>query len=150
MRACRPAFRAANTQYRYVSVVVYAHAPVCMSAQPLLYSNSVAWLVSDCALANIPISAHWPYCNSITGEFHDWHKQLRPENLFPLLGATFSVSHGQIIQDYCEMILHYAKENRLVRLGSFIFRAFLNADVFGCVLLFSNGNGRDLLGHLWT
>lgn len=44
------------------------------------------------------------------------------------------------------MILHYAKENRLVRLGSFIFRAFLNADVFGCVLLFSNGNGRDLLG----
>lgn len=42
------------------------------------------------------------------------------------------------------MILHYAKENRLVRLGSFIFRAFLNADAFGCVLLFSNGNGRDV------
>lgn len=47
------------------------------------------------------------------------------------------------------MILHYAKENRLVRLGSFVFRAFLNADAFGCVILFSSANVRDLLEHLW-
>lgn len=46
------------------------------------------------------------------------------------------------------MILHYAKENRMVRLGSFVFRALLNTDAFGCVVLFSSG--RDLLGHLWT
>lgn len=48
--------RVATAFRRYVSVVLYAHAPVCMSARPLLYSNSVTWLVGDCASANIPIS----------------------------------------------------------------------------------------------
>lgn len=54
------------------------------------------------------------------------------------------------------MILHYAKENHLVRLGSlkisaivsFVFRAFLNTDAFGCVVLFFSSNKKDLLEHL--
>lgn len=45
-----------SSQRRYVSVVVYEHATVCMSARPLLYSNLVTWLVGDRASANIPIT----------------------------------------------------------------------------------------------